>query len=736
MSFCFRIPGSERLSKFFMAIVLFFPTLIHDLFVQPDEEDLGRHLMIWEFGQAFRHLPRLLSSLAFKTRTLEEQLHQSMLKGNLRRSFTLFDLIMIGTGLVVGSGVLIVTGEVQGQIAGSATFLGYALIGIPLLAAAACYAEFSNEYPVAGSAFTYALATLGEYPAAIALGFLIIYYVLGEGAVARGLVAYFGLMCNVPLSDLIVEVNGVTLDFLALTFVLIMTVALCFGMKESSLFLTCANITALFFFIFTGIAAFAKSRADYFTDDFLPNGADGLFQSFAILAFSYTGFDAICNAVEEARDIRDTPKAIMSTVGISGAIYIFLSLSLSFLVTVQELQACSDTVTGNPVPCSAPGSARAYEDAFVYGFTLRGLGWMQYIVALAGVFAISTTLLVGLYSGARTLMVGAREWMLPPIMSDISAKTQTPLVAQIIMGIAAGVFALFISYGDLAQLASFIYLATLWLVCNAFLARRYYPDIKLKYTQYGTVEATPGRFQNFGLGKIQHKMTKKTHRLLVWAHILLINGVSIGCGIFYRFTRRLDSIYFVVAWFVLTLSMLILCPLEYEPTSWKVPSILLPWVPSFAILAIIFVCSDLPDFVYTYSLCFFIGVSLVYIFFSLPLSYVRRFTSSRNTDDTRVVELVFNNGKWVSVDVLMSQSSGNSLTERGSGDLHSIHSFPTSILQSHRSYSKTSSHLWPESSMDRTESSPHRTPTSAAEFMSPLETITDKSLATDDTEHT
>lgn len=279
----------------------------------------------------------------------------------------------------------------------------------------------------------------------------------------------------------------------------------------------------------------------------------------------------------------------MSTVGISGAIYIFMSLSLSFLVSVQELQDCSDTATGNPVPCDAPNSARAYEDAFVYGFTLRGLGWMQYIVALAGVFAISTTLLVGLYSGARTLMVGAREWMLPPIMSDISARTQTPLVAQIIMGSAAGIFALFISYGDLAQLASFIYLATLWLVCNAFLARRYYPDVKLKYTQYGTVEATPGRFQNFGLGKIQHRMTKKTHRMLVWAHILLINGISIGCGIFYRLTRQLESIYFVIAWFVLTLSMLLLCPLEYEPTTWKVPSILLPWVPSFAILAIIFV---------------------------------------------------------------------------------------------------------------------------------------------------
>lgn len=104
-----------------------------------------------------------------------------------------------------------------------------------------------------------------------------------------------------PLSEVIVEVNGVTLDFLAFAFVLIMTVALCFGMKESSLFLTCANMTALFFFIFTGIAGFTKARGDYFAEDFLPKGAGGLFQSFAILAFSYSGFDAICNAVEEVR---------------------------------------------------------------------------------------------------------------------------------------------------------------------------------------------------------------------------------------------------------------------------------------------------------------------------------------------------------------------------------------------------------------------------------------------------
>jgi hypothetical protein len=164
------------------------------------------------------------------------------------------------------------------------------------------------------------------------------------------------------------------------------------------------------------------------------------------------------------------------------------------------------------------------------------------------------------------------------------------VIAQACIGIVASIFALLAGYSNLSSLASFVYLITLLLVCNAYLARRYYPDIKLRYTQFGAVEATPGRFQKAIGVRIARKYGKKTHRLLVWCHVILINLVSLACGIYYRVALQpLHIVYFTVGWFIVTLSMWIFCPLEYEPESWKIHRYLLPWVPSFAIYAIIFV---------------------------------------------------------------------------------------------------------------------------------------------------
>ena len=291
----------------------------------------------------------------------------------------------------------------------------------------------------------------------------------------------------------------------------------------------------------------------------------------------------------QARDIHDTPAAILLTVGSNCIIYVFMALSLAFLVGVKQLNLCSNSI-GDPLPCSAPGAEPAYNIAFVYGFNLKNLDWMQYVFAVGSCFTIFTTLLVGLYSAARLLMVGAREWMLPPILANISPRTQTPVIAQACIGIVASIFALLAGYSNLSSLASFVYLITLLLVCNAYLARRYYPDIKLRYTQFGAVEAMPGRFQKAIGVRIARGYGKKTHRLLVWCHVILINLVSLACGIYYRVALQpLGIIYFTIGWFVVTLSMWIFCPLEYEPESWKIHRYLLPWVPSFAIYAIIFV---------------------------------------------------------------------------------------------------------------------------------------------------
>lgn len=234
---------------------------------------------------------------------------------------------------------------------------------------------------------------------------------------------------------------------------------------------------------------------------------------------------------------------------------------------------------------------------------------MQYIIALGALFTISTTLLVGLYSLGRVVMVGAREWLLPPVFSSISSRTQTPLLAQAVVGILVALVSLLFAYGNLSEIVSCGSLMIIVMVCNSLLARRYYPDVKLRYTQYGTVEATPMQHKT---DKYRIKMSKHMHRLVVWLHVILINGVSIGFGIFYRLSgenakdittadtnqgptstiydkNSIDSLYFIVAWFVVTVSMWYFCSIQYYPETWYIPWYFLPWLPSFAILIVIFV---------------------------------------------------------------------------------------------------------------------------------------------------
>lgn len=204
-------------------------------------------------------------------------------------------------------------------------------------------------------------------------------------------------------------------------------------------------------------------------------------------------------------------------------------------------------------------------------------------------------------------MVGAREWLLPPQLASISARTQTPLVAQLFCGLVVSVVALLFPYAKLSQIVSFGSLIVISVVCNAYLGRRYYPDVKLRYTQYGGVEAKP-RMQK--IDKFRVHMSKKTHRLVVWVHLIIINVLSFACGIFYRASgygtsyiisdgnssTTIDttsknshySYWFILGWFIATCSMWYFCKLEYYPESWRIPHFLLPFLPSFAIFVISF----------------------------------------------------------------------------------------------------------------------------------------------------
>ena len=137
---------------------------------------------------------------------------------------------MVGIGLVVGSGVFYKGGIVQGTMTGSGVFLGYIMCFVPIFLTALIFAEFTVEYPVAGGAFTWTMSTLGEFPALMSLGFLTINYILTIAAVARVLA---NSIFNTSLSSFVIDIGGTELDFMSFAIILILTVVLCSGTRES-----------------------------------------------------------------------------------------------------------------------------------------------------------------------------------------------------------------------------------------------------------------------------------------------------------------------------------------------------------------------------------------------------------------------------------------------------------------------------------------------------------------------
>ena len=160
---------------------------------------------------------------------------------------------------------------------------------------------FLQEYPVSGSAFTYVMVTFGEYPAFVTLGMLLVQYILGMAAVARGFSQFFAQLLNESYTLFVLNDTHMAVDFMACGIVLVISVGLSFGLRESSRFLTATVLLKLLFILIISITGFAKANGAYFTEYFmLPDSQfDGVFQATAFIFFAYVAFDAVCIAVEE-----------------------------------------------------------------------------------------------------------------------------------------------------------------------------------------------------------------------------------------------------------------------------------------------------------------------------------------------------------------------------------------------------------------------------------------------------
>lgn len=559
-----------------------------------------------------------------------------------------------------------------------------------MIISSACYAELALEYPISGSGYTYVINTFGELPAWIVVCFNIISYILGMAANARAFSEYFSALFGKPpnfftltfgltypppapanttcLDDNILSPEySLELDYLAAVLVLAITGLLILGSRESTVLISSITVLKLFLAVFVLVVSLTQANGDnltapYTTDSgqiseaFAPNGAVGIFTAASAAMFAFFGFDSIANAAEEATSLHDIPFAMLGTSISATILYVLISLGFALM---------TDWANPSYVAIQSPEFSPFFQNFggsyFDLSFCLTGLPWMRVFVSLVAIMGIISVIAVSLYSGGRLIMVCSRDWLLPPQLATVSTRTQTPILAQAFLGIMTAIISFVAQDVRIFDLVSLASIVTLWAVINAYLVRRYYPEVKVRYTRYGVVETEALLPKK---NKLNMHLKQTTRRVLVAIHLILLNCLSLAVAVTYavRYVRIGEQvggnlfrdaivISFFVLWALLTATMTLLCPVEYTPPKFHIAGWMLPWLPSIAIFILTFSATGLPwtEQTFWFWAAVIVVIILVFYFlFSLPMSYIKHSQLDFiNEEATNAVELVYMNGKWI-----------------------------------------------------------------------------------------
>ena len=414
------------------------------------------------------------------------QLNDEMKKDDrMNRVIDKWGLTSLGVGAIIGTGIFVLTGVAAHDKAGPALMVSFVVAGIACIFAALCYAEFAAMAPVAGSAYTYAYATLGELFAWIIGWDLVLEYAVGASTVAHGWSHYFQdfigifgqsipkVLSNAPFdynpATGILESTGTWLDLPALIITGIITMILVLGIKESTRFnnaMVIVKLAVVFFVIVVG--AFYVKLENY--SNFAPFGYGGITffgmggSSVGVLAgastifFAYIGFDSVSTHSEEAKNPqKDVPFGIIVSLILCTILYIAVAAVLTGMVRYDKINV------------DAPVS-----DAF----RQVGLPWAQGLISLGALTGITSVLLVMMLSQPRVLLAMARDGLLPPsFFGAIHSKFRTPWKSTILTGICVGVMGAFLPLRILAELVNIGTLLAFVIVCAAVLImRRINPD--------------------------------------------------------------------------------------------------------------------------------------------------------------------------------------------------------------------------------------------------------------------
>jgi basic amino acid/polyamine antiporter, APA family len=431
-----------------------------------------------------------VSSNLFRTKNVEESIRDTEEPQHaLRKTLSALDLTVFGVGVIIGTGIFVLTGKVAKENAGPSVSLAFVVAGVVCALAAICYAEFASTVPVAGSAYTFSYASLGELPAWIIGWDLVLEFALGTAVVAVGWSGYVRSLLDTAgwhLPSALAgrdDAHGFGFDILAAALVLVLTGILVLGMKLSARItelVVAIKVTVVLIVIVAG--AFLIKSDNY--KPFVPKaesveaggnlkapliqlmfgwapsnfGVMGIFTAASVVFFAFIGFDVVATAAEETRNPqRDMPRGILGSLLVCTTLYVAVS------IVVTGMQHYTKLSVDAPL-------ADAFKET--------GHPWFAGVISFGAAVGLTTVCLILLLGQSRVFFAMSRDGLLPRFFSIVHPRFKTPHRPTILLGVVIAVVAGFTSLSELAELVNIGTLfAFIVVAVGVIVLRRTRPDL-------------------------------------------------------------------------------------------------------------------------------------------------------------------------------------------------------------------------------------------------------------------